>query len=409
MDNSKTLELNDSQIFADTWARKLVLSRLRGLQEGQLRVNEGGEIQYYGSAQPLLKADIKVYHPDMYRKVVLGGVLGAAESYMDGDWDSASLTEAIQVLLRNRGALDSFESGAARLGRALARWYHSGRKNSVQGSKRNIAAHYDLGNDFFERMLDPTMSYSAAVFEAPEQELEAASITKIDLLCRKLSLSPEDHLLEIGTGWGAFAIHAAKNYGCRVTTTTISAEQHQYAKQKIKEASLADKITLLQQDYRELSGQFDKIVSVEMIEAVGAEFYPTFFGKLEKLIKPGGMVALQAITMTDQYFEKAKHNADFIKRYIFPGSCIPSITALLNAATQSSGLVLHNMEDLTPNYAETLKQWRLRLAPHQAWVSSRYGNQFWRMWNYYLCYCEAGFLEHYIGSAHLVFQRPRFF
>jgi cyclopropane-fatty-acyl-phospholipid synthase len=285
--------------------------------------------------------------------------------------------------------------------------YHRTRKNTQAGSRRNIADHYDLGNDFFALMLDPTMTYSAAIFEGPQSTLEEASVHKLDLLCRRLKLERSDHLLEIGTGWGSLAMHAAERYGCRVTTTTISREQRELAMARVRERGLANRITVLDRDYRMLEGRFDKIVSSEMIEAVGRDYYGVFFEKCSSLLKERGLLALQAITMRDQMYERAAREVDFIKRYIFPGSCIPSATALLAAATQSSDLTLKSFEDYTPHYARTMAKWRENLAPHKSQVIARFGERFWRMWSYYLAYCEAGFEEGYIGSAQLLFEKTR--
>jgi len=389
-------------------AQRIVQSRLARIEHGTLEWVVDGVSRTLGrEAAGELSARIVVKDARFFSRVVRGGALGAAESFMDGDWTTDDLTSVVRLLLRNQSVLGGMESGLARLGGLAARAWHAVRRNTRSGSRRNIAAHYDLGNDFFERMLDPTMTYSSAIFPTPSSTLEEASRHKLDVLCRKLQLTPEDHLLEIGTGWGSMAIHAAENYGGRVTTTTISEEQHRLASRRVREAGLADRVTVLKRDYRDLQGQYDKIVSVEMIEAVGAEYYDAFFAKCADLLAPGGLLAMQAITIADQNFEQARREADFIKRYIFPGSCIPSVTALQTAATRSSDLRLRGLEDFSPHYARTLAAWRDNLAPHQRWVTQNYGEQFWRMWDYYLGYCEGGFAEGYISSVHLVFERPR--
>lgn len=391
-------------------AESIAFNMLRELSVGTLAMQYNGKRHQFGQHNTdRLHASLDVHRPDLFRKLLMGGTIGAAESYMDGDWDSEDLTSLIRVILRNQAALDRMESGFARIGRAAADAIHRLRKNTKAGSRRNIAAHYDLGNDFFEKMLDETMTYSAAYWHRWEDDLATASRAKLERLGEKLELGPEDHLLEIGTGWGSMAILAAQRFGCRVTTTTISREQHAYAKDKVRAAGLEDRVTLLMKDYRELEGRFTKIVSVEMIEAVGPENYPAFFQTMDRLLVDGGRAALQAITMTDQYYEAVKNRADFIKRYIFPGSCIPSATALLSAATNASRLRMTQYEDMTPHYAETMKRWRENLAPHRASVVQSYGERFWRMWMFYLEYCEAGFREHYIGSAQLVFEKPRYF
>lgn len=408
MQLTRALDTIQARRAPSSFAERAVSSRLFDLERGMLEIVRDGRSTWFGRPAPDgLSAHVTIHDERFWRRALLGGSLGAAESYIEGEWDAADLTGVIRLFARNEGALSALESGASRFGLSLARIYHTLRKNTVEGSRRNIAAHYDLGNDFFARMLDPTMSYSAALFEPPESSLEEASLKKIESLCHQVDLREDDHLLEIGTGWGALAIHAASRYGCKVTTTTISREQHTFAKKRVQEAGLADRVTVLERDYRALEGRFSKIISVEMIEAVGYEHVDTFFAKCASLLLPGGSLAIQAITMKDQRFESAAREADFIKRYIFPGSCIPSATSLLQAATRSSDLCLRSFRDLTPHYAKTISLWRENLAPHRAEVIGTYGERFWRMWAYYLAYCEGGFRERYIGSAQLVFDRER--
>lgn len=387
-------------------AEKLVAGRLERVAEGQLDLEYQGRLWRYGRPAPDgLRAKVTVLDRRLFTQALLGGTLGASEAFVDGAWVADDLTNAIRIFVRNAELLEGFELGASRLGNWVAGLYHSTRKNTRAGSRRNISQHYDLGNDFFQRMLDPSMTYSAAIFEQPSSSLEEASIHKLDLLCQKLDLGPGDHLLEIGTGWGSLAMHAASRYGCQVTTTTLSREQHALATTRIRERGLSQRVTVLDVDYRELEGRFDKIVSCEMIEAVGREYYPTFFRQCDRLLAAGGKLAIQAITIRDQRFEQASREVDFIKRHIFPGSCMPSVTALLQAATRASALTLRSLEDFTPHYARTMAEWRANLAPHKHEVIARFGERFWRMWGYYLAYCEAGFAERYIGSAQLVFAR----
>jgi cyclopropane-fatty-acyl-phospholipid synthase len=389
-------------------AERLVALRLERLVEGQLDLEYQGRVWQFGRAAPDgLRAKVTVLDKRLFIQALLGGTLGASEAFVDGAWVADDLTKAIRVFVRNAELLERFELGTSRFGNWLAGLYNATRKNTRAGSRRNISQHYDLGNDFFRLMLDPTMTYSAAIFEQADSSLGEASIHKLDLLCRKLELKPGDHLLEIGTGWGSLAMHAASRYGCQVTTTTISREQYALATARIQEHGLSGRVTVLNADYRELEGRYDKVVSCEMIEAVGREYYPSFFRQCDMLLAPGGMLAIQAITIRDQRFEAASREVDFIKRYIFPGSCMPSATALLEAATQASGLTLRSFEDFTPHYARTMAEWRDNLAPHKHEVIARFGERFWRMWSYYLAYCEAGFAERYIGSAQLVFARPQ--
>jgi len=335
----------------DTVARALLLDRLGRLTHGRLTLAEAaGERAFGPGSAPA--ARLTVRNPHFYRAIVLGGHLGAVEAYLDGWWDTDDLTALVQVMVQNRAVLDSLETGWARLALPLRRAWHAWRRNSRTGSRRNIAAHYDLGNEFFAEFLDETLTYSCGIFERPDASLRDASIAKYERLCGKLDLGPADHVLEIGSGWGGFALHAAGTRGCRVTTTTISREQHRLAVERVSAAGLGGRITVLLQDYRDLAGCYDKLVSIEMIEAVGHAFYPTFFRKCAALLKPGGRMALQTITIDPRFYHRARREVDFIKRYIFPGANIPSIPVLRHAAEQDSGLALVHLEDITPHYAE---------------------------------------------------------
>ncbi len=388
--------------------RALVLPRLSGLTDGQLTLREGGASTTFGSpAADGLSAEVVVRHPAFWRRVATGGTLGSAESYAAGEWDTPDLTSVVRLVARNVAAMDGLEGGLAALRRPVDAIRHALRRNTRTGSRRNIAEHYDLGDDFFQLMLDPTMTYSCGVFERPDATLEEASIAKIDRLCRMLRLGPEDHLLEIGTGWGAFALHAASRYGCRVTTTTISANQLARARRRVADAGLSDSVTVLHTDYRDLQGRFDKLVSVEMLEAVGADYYGTFFSKCASLLEDDGLMALQTITIADARYEQHVRGVDFIKRYVFPGSNIPSITALLQAATRSSDLTLRRLDDIGPHYATTLAAWRENLARNADAVARLTDERFRRIWHFYLCYCEAGFAEGYLGDAQMLLSRPR--
>jgi cyclopropane-fatty-acyl-phospholipid synthase len=299
------------------------------------------------------------------------------------------------------------EKGLARLAAPVNRLLHFLNRNTRRGSRENILVHYDLGNDFYELFLDETLTYSCGIFESEQSSLKEASIAKYDRICRKLKLGRGDHVLEIGTGWGGFAIHAARHYDCRVTTTTISDNQHQLAAERFAAAGLSEKITLLKQDYRDLTGQFDKLVSIEMIEAVGHHYLETFFQVCSRLLKPDGMFLLQAITIRDQVFEKHKRSVDFIKRFIFPGSCIPSITAINYSIARATDLKLVHLEDITPHYARTLREWRRRFFANIDQVRKLgFSESFIRMWEYYLCYCEGGFTERYIGDVQALFAKP---
>jgi cyclopropane-fatty-acyl-phospholipid synthase len=391
------------------FAERLVRDRLTLLRDGVLTLVDGGRSARYGAPTERcrLQATVRVHDPRFYAELAFGGSVGAGESYMAGDWDADDLTAVMRILSVNRAVLDDLEGGLARLSAPLRRAAHALSRNTIDGSRRNIAAHYDVGNDFFGLVLDPTMLYSSAVFEYPGQSLHAAQLAKLDRICRKLALSPGEHLLEIGTGWGALALHAAREYGCRVTTTTISAEQHALAAERIAAAGLQDRITLLKTDYRELTGQYDKLVSIEMIEAVGHQWFDTFFARCAALLKAEGTMLLQAITIADQQYAAARDSVDFIKRHVFPGCCIPSLTALAQSMTQASDLRIVDLEDIGPHYATTLAAWRANLHARMAEVRALgYGETFTRLWDFYLAYCEGGFAERLLSDVQLVLARP---
>ena len=393
----------------DRFARGAVLSRLAGIKTGRIVIEDGDERIPFGQGieDAELHGTIRVKNRRFYSDIALAGSIGAGEAYMAGSWTTDDLTALAQIMIRNRAVMEGMDGGLARLANPVRRFIHYLNRNTKTGSQRNIAAHYDLGNDFFELILDRTLMYSCAIFERAGATLEEAATAKVDRICRKLDLRAHDHLVEIGTGWGGFAIHAAKNYGCRVTTTTISRAQHDYAVKKIAAEGLADRITVLFKDYRELRGQFDKAVSIEMIEAVGHQFLDSYFRKCGELLKPDGMMLLQAITITDREYAGALKRVDFIRKYIFPGSFIPSVTALCDSITRASDMRLFHLEDLTPNYAETLKNWRIRMFNNIERVRALgYPEEFIRMWEFYLCYCEGGFRERYIGDVQMILTRP---
>jgi cyclopropane-fatty-acyl-phospholipid synthase len=384
-----------------------VLRRFERLQHGQLTLRERGTARNLGDLPDGLRATLEVHDPRFYPAIAFGGHLGAADAYLDGWWSTDNLTALVQLFLRNRLVADGFERGWTSFVRPVRRAWHALRRNTRSGSRRNITAHYDLGNDFFSEFLDETLTYSCGIFERPDSTLREASEAKYDRICRKLELAASDHVLEIGSGWGGFALHAARNYGCRVTTTTISAEQHALATHRVQEAGFGDRVSVLQSDYRDLTGSFDKLVSIEMIEAVGHQYYQAFFAKCASLLKRGGAMALQAITIADARYERAKREVDFIKRYVFPGSCIPSLGALKEAWGRASDLRLEHVEDITSHYVITLRQWRENFVAH--WDRIRalgFREEFRRLWEFYFCYCEGGFAEKALGDVQLVLRRP---
>lgn len=392
-----------------SWARRLAFSLLRRIERGELILEENGWRERFGSPRfgDPIHARVHIKDPATYRRLLLGGTIGAAEAYMEGAWDCQDLTDLIRLFIRNRAAMDRMDSRWTCLLAPAYRSFDRLRRNTRIGSRRNIADHYDLGNDFFQTFLDPTMMYSCAVFQRESASLHEAQIEKLDRICRKLELRPQDHVVEIGAGWGGFAIHAAKHYGCRVTTTTVSRQQFNLADQRIRDAGLEDRIELLPVDYRDLKGRYDKLVSIEMLEAVGYEFYPEYFRKCAELLNPGGRALIQTITIADQEYERAKDQVDFIRRYIFPGGCLPSVTAICETLTNHTPLRLTGLEDLTPHYATTLRRWRENFFDHIERVRELgYPDAFIRRWEYYLCYCEAGFRERAIGLVQLEIDSP---
>jgi cyclopropane-fatty-acyl-phospholipid synthase len=385
--------------------RKLLLRQLQQLHTGTLTLTEGATQHSFGHGVP--QVQLSVHHPAFYADLAFGGSIGAGEAYMAGAWSCSDLTGLMRLMVLNQDVLDRMEGGLAALAAPLRKGLHWLNRNSRSGSRRNIGAHYDLGNDFFRLMLDDTLMYSCGIFETPQSALRDASIAKLDAICRKLDLQPSDHLLEIGTGWGGFAIHAARHYGCRVTTTTISRNQYELARERIAKAGLDNRITVLLEDYRDLTGQYDKLVSIEMIEAVGHQYFDTYFAQCGRLLKPDGRMLLQAITIADQRYESAKRSVDFIQRYIFPGCTIPSVTAMLDSITRASDMKLVHLEDIGPHYATTLARWRDNFFANIDQVRAMgYPESFVRMWEFYLCYCEGGFAERALGDVHMLLAKP---
>lgn len=387
--------------------RAAVLRQLESLTAGTLELQEPGARLRFGQPGENADASLEVLDPEFYRALALGGSVGAAEAYMRGHWRSADLVALIRLMVRNRDLLDGMERGWARVKSPLLKLYHAVRQNSERGSRANIHAHYDLGNDFFRLFLDASMMYSCAWFARPDMSLEQAQEAKLERICQALRLRPEDHVLEIGTGWGGFALHAAARHGCRVTTTTISREQHRLASERVAAAGLEGRVKVLQEDYRALQGRYDKLVSIEMIEAVGHRYYPAFFRQCGRLLAPDGLFLLQAITIEDHRYRRALKEVDFIQRYIFPGSCIPSVSALGDAASRVSDLRLVELVDLGHHYAETMRHWRERFLDRLPEVRAQgYPESFIRMWEFYLCYCEGGFRERSISDVHMLYARP---
>ena len=413
MSNPSVSQVRLPQTSRSSWhkdvSRQLLLKVLAKLQTGSLTLHDGMESYHFGNAEDpgAAHAEVHIHDAGVYREILTGGTIGAGEAYILGGWTSPDLVAVTRVFSANMAAMDSMESGQSALVKLGLKMAHRLNRNTRDGSRKNISAHYDLGNEFFQLFLDPTMMYSAAVFTEQQQSLDQASIAKLDEICLQLELDAQDHLLEIGTGWGGMAIHAARNYGCRVTTTTISTEQFEYARARVAAEGLQDLVTVLCEDYRHLSGSYDKLVSIEMIEAVGHQFYSNYFSTCSKLLKPSGKMVIQAITISDQRYREARDTVDFIKRYIFPGGCLPSVTVISEHLTQDSDMQLVHLRDITPDYALTLAHWRERFMNQLDAVRDMgFDEQFIRMWEFYLAYCEGGFRERIIGTVQLAFAKP---
>lgn len=400
---------NIKMLLSDRPARRFFLNRLKKLVHGKVVIVENNQRYTFGNSSDRfpIEATVVVHHPRLYTRLFWGGLMGAAEAYMEGLWTSNNLTAVIRIFLINRAIFKEMAKGPARLTAPLYNLYQFIRRNTKVGSRKNIHAHYDLGNDFYNLFLDETMTYSCGIFESEASTLKDASVAKYDRICRKLNLSTGDRVLEIGTGWGGFALHAAAHYQAHITTTTISDNQYRFVNTLIEKKGLQKRITLIKKDYRDLSGKFDKIVSIEMIEAVGHQYLGAFFEACSRLLENDGLMVLQAITIGDQIFDRHKRSVDFIKRYIFPGSCIPSITAMSQAIAGKTDLQIVDLEDITPHYARTLREWRrCFFADIDKVKGLGFSKPFIRMWEYYLSYCEAGFAERYIGDVQMVLAKP---
>lgn len=402
-----------SNRWIDEFAKKILVSKLEQIRHGKIILRDAQDEHIFGNDDEQsfsLQATITVHEQSFYSDIIFGGTVGSGEAYMARIWDCPQLTNLIRILVRNDKVLNAIDGGFGKLMLPLHKAFHFLHRNTLTGSRKNISAHYDLGNDMFELFLDPTMMYSSGVFISDNDDeitMEQASITKLDRICQKLQLSEDDHVLEIGTGWGGFAIHAAKNYGCCVTTTTISRQQFEYAQHKVKEAGLEENITLLCEDYRILTGTYDKLVSIEMIEAVGHAHYKDYFKHCSKLLRADGMMLLQSITIADQRFDAASKEVDFIQRYIFPGGSLPSINVIASNVNDHTDMRFYHLEDIGEHYARTLELWRKKFFKNIERIRELgYSETFIRMWEFYLCYCEGGFREHSIGTIQLLLTKP---
>ena len=390
-------------------ARAFMWKVLEKLQVSSLTLKEGSETKVFGSSTDMAgpHGEVHVHDADLYRRILTGGSIAAGETFIEGLWSSPDLTAVTRAFSANMAMLEAMSDKQNMLARLALKLSHWARRNTSSRSRENISAHYDLGNDFFSLFLDPSMMYSSAVYPTPDSDLATAAQHKLRLICEDLELKPEDHLVEIGTGWGGMAIFAAEHYGCRVTTTTISREQFDYTVAAVAKKGLQDQITVLFDDYRDLQGRFDKLVSIEMIEAVGHQFYDTYFSTLSRLLKPHGKAVIQAITMTDQRYEQARDSVDFIKRYIFPGGCLPSLTVISDALSRMTDMQMSHLRDITRDYADTLSEWHEGFLDKLDTVREMgFDDRFIRMWRYYLSYCEGGFRERIIGTYQITMTKP---
>ncbi|MDJ0778707.1 MAG: cyclopropane-fatty-acyl-phospholipid synthase family protein [Gammaproteobacteria bacterium] len=407
--NQSRVETTARGGLIENFARNQVLKRLRGIPRGYLIIEDGEERFEFGDADcdSGVRATIVVENRTAFRAFAFGGSIGGAEAYMLGQWTTPNLVDVVRLMSINIDFLNDIDDNRAwtqRIADKLAHWLN---RNTEKQARENISRHYDLSNDFFGLFLDPRMMYSSAIYPRQDADLDEAAIHKLDVICRKLDLRPSDHLLEIGTGWGGLAIHAAQNFGCRVTTTTISREQYEAACQRVREQGLEDRIEVLLQDYRNLTGRYDKLVSVEMIEAVGHAYYRQYFSGCASLLKDDGLMLLQAITVPDQRFEYAQRSVDFIQRYIFPGGSLPSHEVILSTVKQHTDMLMVGMQEIGEDYARTLQHWRERFQARLEQVRELgFDDTFIRMWNYYLCYCQGGFEERIIGTSQILFAKP---
>lgn len=388
--------------------RAAFLKCLSHMPEGQLTIKERGDtVGEFGDASSELRAVVDIQELVAYQRLLLGGSIAAGETYMEKQWETDDLTAVIRIFARNLPTLDYWENKFKWLTMPVMKWQHFLNRNTKKQAKKNIEAHYDLGNKLYTRFLDQTMMYSSAIYPDPNASLGDAQHHKLKTICDKLMLTSDDHLLEIGTGWGGLAVYAAKYYGCKVTTTTISEEQFAYASEWVAKESLEDKVTLLKQDYRTLQGQYTKLVSIEMIEAVGRKYLGNFFQKCSSLLRPDGLMLLQSITIDDRRFESYANSVDFIQKYIFPGGFLPSQYELNAHMKDHSDFMIRDLHDIGLDYAKTLHDWYVAFtAAKEALLKDGYDERFVRMWTYYLKYCEGGFLERTISTVQLVLSKP---
>ncbi|MDW3095455.1 MAG: cyclopropane-fatty-acyl-phospholipid synthase family protein [Gammaproteobacteria bacterium] len=406
---NKPIRENYRSNWLDDNAMSILLKKLENIQTGLLQVYANGMLYEFGNTNTKseINAVIRIQDNRVFRAILTGGEPAAGKTYIDGWWTSDDLIEVLRIFTINRNALFGFKHGIASLAKTINRFSNNILRNTLKGSKRNIKAHYDIGNDLYELFLDENMMYSSAYFRNDSEDLSSASKYKLKLICEKLNLQASDNVIEIGTGWGGFAIYAAQNYGCHVTTTTISDQQFDHAKAKVDSLNLSERISVIKQDYRALSGSYDKLVSIEMIESVGHQYIDEYFSVCNKLLKPSGAMLIQSITMSDYLFKNYVSSTDFIRKYVFPGGCLTSMSSMMSSISKHTDLTLYHSESFASSYAKTLKIW------HQNFYSNRdkiielgYSTSFLRLWEYYMKYCQAGFENRIIDVHHLVLKKP---
>lgn len=407
MEQTNNLILEKKLTWFEQKCKTLVLNTLDKMPDACVEIHDGAKSKIVGNVNSTLKGHMHVHDASIYADIIKGGSIAAAEGYLSQKWTSSNLTELVRVFARSQKILDEMENKNRLLNTIKNTLLNIKNANTVQGSKKNILAHYDLGNDLYTRFLDKEMMYSCAIYSEKDKTLAQAQQLKLQTICERLDLQKNDHLVEIGTGWGGLAIYAATHYGCYVTTTTISDAQYEYAKERVEQLGLTDKITLLKKDYRLLEGQFDKLVSIEMIEAVGHKFLGEFFNKCNNLLKPDGKMLIQAITIADQRYDSYRKDVDFIQKYIFPGGCLPSVAVMSEHIANTTDMMIDSIHDIGLHYARTLNDWRVKF--DNSWTEIQpfgFDDQFKRLWHYYLAYCEGAFIERVISTHHVVARKP---
>lgn len=406
---NKSIRQNHQSNWLDNIAMSILLKKLDNIKIGLLQVYTNDMLYEFGNTETKnnIHAVIRVNDIRAFRAIITGGEPAAGKTYIDGWWTSDNLIEVLRIFTVNRNALFGFKHGFASFAKTINRLSSNVLRNTLKGSKRNIKAHYDIGNDLYELFLDDKMMYSSAYFRHDNESLACASEYKLKLICEKLALKESDCVIEIGAGWGGFAIYAAQNYGCHITTTTISDEQFEHARLKVAQLGLTDYIKVIKQDYRDLSGSYDKLVSIEMIESVGHEYLNGYFDKCSGLLKPSGAMLLQSITMSDYLYKDYINSTDFIRKYVFPGGCLTSMTAMMSSITKQTDLTLYHSESFADSYAKTLKIWHQNFYKNKdSVIELGYSSAFIRLWEYYMKYCQVGFENRIIDVHHLLLKKP---